>query len=124
MDLPVFFRADAMIIKEEVLQDFYNRQLVIDWHEDEELVPYFMQALSNYVPDLTWNDGIPLLDRQLSIHNNNNRLYLNVDLDNGGVFADDEDYIALELDGVPIIPISEAFTDMELPDLTPILSLL
>lgn len=112
-----------MTVKLDILQAFCKTEIVIDWHEHEELVPFFMKALENYRPDLTWYDHAKPSEKPMSCETQDH-YFLNVDQENGCLFSDGEGYLKLELPNTPIIPIIDAFINAELPDFTRLLDLL
>lgn len=112
-----------MTVKPDILQAFCNTEIVIDWHEHEELVPFFMEALENYKPDLTWHDKVKPSEKPLSCETDI-YYFLNIDQENGYLFNDGDGYIELELPNAPIIPIIDVFINPELPDFTNLLDLL
>lgn len=112
-----------MTVKPDILQAFCNTEIVIDWHEHEELVPFFMEALEKYEPDLTWHDKVKPSEKPMSCEMEINH-FLNVDQENGYLFNDGNSYLELELPNTPIIPIIDVFVDTELPDFTRLLDLL
>lgn len=112
-----------MTVKLDILQAFCKTKIVIDWHEHEELVPFFMEALENYRPDLTWQDKAKPSEKHLSCETED-CYFLDVDQENGYLYNDGEGYLELELPNTPIIPIINVFINTELPDFTRILDLL
>lgn len=112
-----------MTVKPDILQAFCNTEIVIDWHEHDELVPFFMEALEKYKPDLTWHDKVKPSGKPMSCETQD-YYFLNIDQENGYLFNDGEGYLELELPNTPIIPIIDAFVSAELPDFTHLLDLL
>lgn len=112
-----------MNVKPDILEAFCNTEIVIDWHEHEHLVPFFMEALEEYRPDITWSDGRKPSDRPLSC-GTDTAYYLNYDQENEHIFSDDDTYLELELSEIPIIPIIHVFDNTEPPDYSHLLDLL
>ena len=112
-----------MTVKPYILQAFCNTEIVIDWHEHEELVPFFMEALEKYKPDITWYDKAKPSEKPLSCETEKFH-FLNVDQEIGYLFNDGTRYLELELPNTQIIPIIDVFATEELSDFTCLLDLL
>lgn len=105
-----------MTIKLDILKAFLATNVVINWTTNEELLPAFLKVLECYSPKTLWSSGCRPTEQQPTGE------YLNID--NGTLFSDNEQYLEDYLVEIPVICIEDAFENVVTPDFTSVLDLL